>query len=305
MGGDRQGPVLVGVTSWTEKTLIEAGTFYPPDATTPEERLRYYATQFPIVEVDATYYSPPSERVARVWVERTPPEFTFDVKAYRLLTQHQTPPASLWKDVRETLTAEQREKRNVYAKDLAPDALAHACNRFLAALTPLRQAGKLGVLLFQFPHWFLPGRKSLDYLTWIREQTGDQAIAVEFRQPRWVDDEHRDDTLGALRDRDLAYVCVDSPQGFKSSMPPLAAATSDVAVVRFHGRNVENWERRNITTAERFAYDYRPDELAPWVGHIEKLAESGRPVHALMNNCYADYGVRSARLLRRLLDGAD
>lgn len=97
------GRVLVGTTSWTEKTLIESGRFYPPQANTAEERLRYYATQFPVVEVDSTYYGLPSERNALLWAERTPPGFVFHVKAFRLFTQHQTPPQALPRDVRERL----------------------------------------------------------------------------------------------------------------------------------------------------------------------------------------------------------
>ncbi len=80
--------ILVGTTFWTEKTLVESGRFYPPDVHTAEARLRYCATQFPVVEVDSSYYGLPSARNAALWVERTPDGFVFDVKAFRLFTQH-------------------------------------------------------------------------------------------------------------------------------------------------------------------------------------------------------------------------
>src|SRR5436190_3191325 len=72
--------VRIGTASWTDPTMVEPGVFYPPDATNAEDRLRYYADQFPIVEVDATYYALPTRRIGELWMERTPPDFTFDIK---------------------------------------------------------------------------------------------------------------------------------------------------------------------------------------------------------------------------------
>ena len=95
--------ILVGTTSWTEKTLVESGRFYSPDVQTAEGRLRFYASRFPVVEVDSSYYGLPSSRNASLWAERTPDGFVFDVKAYRLFTQYQTPPDALPKDIREGL----------------------------------------------------------------------------------------------------------------------------------------------------------------------------------------------------------
>ncbi|HEY3255777.1 MAG TPA: DUF72 domain-containing protein, partial [Polyangiaceae bacterium] len=87
--------IFVGTASWTDKTLIASGRFYPAKENTPEDRLRYYASQFPLVEVDSSYYAIPEARVAQFWAGRTPPSFLFNVKAFRLLTGHQTAPAAL------------------------------------------------------------------------------------------------------------------------------------------------------------------------------------------------------------------
>ena len=266
-----------------------------------EERLGFYAEQFPIVEVDATYYAPPSERVAGLWVGRTPPGFTFDVKAFRLLTHHPTPPRSLWKGFREQLPDEVTSKKNLYVRDLPREFQADAFSRFAQALMPLHSAGKLGLVLFQLPPYVYPSRGSYGYLKWAAEQLAEYRMAVEFRNGRWVDEEHFEDTLDFLERHGMSYVCVDEPQGFKSSVPPVAAATSDVAEVRFHGRNAENWEKRGISAAERFRYDYASEELEEWVDRIDSLAESTREVHLLMNNCYSDYGIRAARRLAGLL----
>src|SRR3989449_3637819 len=115
------GEILVGITGWTEPTLVKAGTFYPKKTMSAEERLRFYAEQFPIVEVDSTYYAPPSERNSVLWSERTPTHFTFNVKAFALLTNHPTRPDALYKEIRERLPAELAEKRNVYREQLSPE----------------------------------------------------------------------------------------------------------------------------------------------------------------------------------------
>ncbi len=293
--------IRLGTCSWTDPTLIEAGTFYPKVRMTAEERLSFYAEQFPIVEVDSTYYAPPSEEVAGLWVERTPREFVFDVKAFRLLTQHPTPPSSLWKDFRAALPAEVASKKNVYMRDLPRDLQEDAVDRFRQALMPVHSAGKLGVVLFQMPPYVHPTRGAFGYLSWAAHRLEDFQLAVEFRNGRFLDDVHHQETLDFLEKRNIVYVCVDEPQGFASSVPPVVAVTGPLGEVRFHGRNATNWEAKGITAAERFRYDYSPAELAEWVPRLAVLAEQARAVHVLMNNCYADYGVRSARLLADLL----
>src|SRR6266487_755796 len=237
------GRVLVGITGWTEPTLIKESDFYPPDAKTPEGRLRFYASQFPIVEVDATYYSPPNERNSVLWIERTPPDFTFNVKAYSLLTQHPTRVDRLYKDLRETLPAELAGKKNLYADKVPGEIVDEVWQRFHDALMPLHSAGKLGAVLFQFPPWFVISRKNKSYIEECAERLRDFRVAVEFRHETWLSDRNREATLGFLEQHDLPYVCVDMPQGFDSSLPPIAEATAkDLSMVRFHGRDPVAWK---------------------------------------------------------------
>ena len=132
------GQIQVGTAGWTDRTLIASG-WYPPEASTPEGRLRYYARQFPLVEVDATYYALPAERTAETWAERTPAGFTFNIKAFSLFTQHPTRVAALPTDLREA--ASPRGKDRVYLKDVDPAVTDQAWDRFLAALEPLHRAG--------------------------------------------------------------------------------------------------------------------------------------------------------------------
>ena len=299
----KRGKVLVGISSWTEPTLVKAGTFYPKEAKSAEERLKYYASQFPVVEVDSTYYYPPSERNAVLWSERTPKDFTFDVKAYSLLTQHPTKVDSLFKEIREALPEDLAEKKNVYAERMPEELLGEVWERFASALMPLHSAGKLGSVLFQFPQYFVISRKNKDYILEARDRLKDFTISVEFRHKSWMEERNRDETLSFLEEHDLPYVCVDMPQGFVSSLPPIAVATSrDLAVVRFHGRNREVWEKKTKTAAERFEYEYSKRELEPWAPKIEAIAHQARETHVVMNNCYRDYAVNNARQLAGLLE---
>ena len=297
------GEILVGITGWTEPTLIKVGTFYPKKSMSAEDRLRFYAEHFPIVEVDSTYYAPPSERNAALWIERTPKHFTFNIKASSLLTNHPTRPDGLYRDVRDLLPKELADKRNLYREQLPPELAEEVWQRFHDALMPLHSAGKLGAVLFQFPQWFVISRKNKEYLVECAERLSDFRIAVEFRHRTWLEERNREETLSFLEEHDLPFVCVDMPQGFDSSLPPVAAATAkDLAMVRFHGRDPVQWKKKNVSAAERFRYDYSRQELEEWAPRIRDLAESARETHVLMNNCYQDYAVKSARQLSSLLD---
>ena len=290
--------ILAGTCSWADKSLVDCGRFYPPKLKTPEERLRYYAEQFPLVEVDSTYYGLPSERNSALWVERTPAEFTFDVKGFRLMTQHPTPPSALPKDLRESLPKALAEKKNLYPRDLPARVVDEVWQRFESALLPLDSAGKLGVVVLQFPPWFLPGAESRDHLLEAKQRLPQYRLAVEFRNGRWLSEHNAGRTIEFLREHKLAFVCVDEPQGFESSVPPVAEATSDVALVRFHGRNTSTWAARGISAAERFDWLYSEGELREWLPRIAKLAKETREVHLLMNNCREDKAVVGARQLQ-------
>ena len=298
------GKILVGTASWTDKSLIESGRFYPPDATTAEQRLQHYASVFPLVEVDSSYYGMPSQRNAALWVERTPDDFTFDVKAFSAFTQHPTRPGALPKDLREQLPAELQEKRGVYYKDLPQEIRDELWSRFSEALLPLDSAGKLGVVLFQFPPWFMPGRESFAYLDELTDRMPQYRPAVEFRNPRWLDPDHIERTLSFLSDRNMPYVCVDEPQGTRASVPPVVATTARTSVVRFHGRNAEAWAKRGVSVAEKYDWLYSPEELQEWVPGIQRLASESETVHVLMNNCREDKAVVNAKQLAMMLSTA-
>jgi len=298
------GRILVGSCSWADKTLIDSG-WYPPSVKSPAQRLRYYAEQFPIVEADSPYYAIPLPQVAESWVQRTPRDFLFDVKSYALFTGHGAQIASLPKELRETLPPALQEKKNVYARDLPPGSLDDLWRRWNDVLLPLDSAGKLGVVLFQFPPWFGPSHANREYILEAKARLGQYTMAVEFRNGAWMrEPQDQERTLRFLSEHRIPYVCVDEPQGFRSSVPPVAAVTAPVALLRMHGRNAATWEARAATAAERFDYLYSEDELREWVPRIQRLAEQAREVHVLMNNCHRDYSVRNARQIAEMLGAA-
>jgi uncharacterized protein YecE (DUF72 family) len=288
------GDIRVGTAGWTDKTLIDSG-WYPADAGNPEKRLRYYASQFPLVEVDSAYYALPAEQTAKAWAERTPDHFTFNVKAFSLFTQHPTPVKALPADLREA--AAKAGKDRVYLKDIDPGVTGQAWDRFLAALAPLREAGKLGAILLQFPPWFPIGRANKQYILDCAQRVAPDRVCVEFRNHTWMTEDNQKETLEFLSAHDLPYVCVDMPQGYSNSIPPVVAATSDLAVLRMHGHS-DKWESKDIQ--ERFGYRYDDKELKKWAGNVKRLAEDAAETHVVFNNCYRDYAQVNAKQLEAL-----
>jgi uncharacterized protein YecE (DUF72 family) len=292
--------ILVGTTSWTDRTLIESGRFYPPGVLNAEERLRYYASQFPIVEVDSSYYALPTARNSKLWVERTPARFVFDVKAFRLLTGHQTPLEAFPKDLQDRLGP--LGQKNVYYRDFPAEIRDEIWRRFRTALEPLSEAGKLGVVVFQFAPWVIYA-KSLEHLLICAEKLSGFQLAVEFCNKSWFSESRRAQVLAFERDHGLAQVVVDEPQGFLSSIPGVWEVTSrEVAVVRLHGRNRATWNKKGLSAAERFNYLYSEDELKEFTGPVQQLAGQAQRVHVLFNNCHGDQAQRNAKELRLLLE---
>jgi uncharacterized protein YecE (DUF72 family) len=258
------------------------------------------SSQFRVLEVDAGLEIL-TERVVGPWVDRTPEGFVVDVRAHRLFTQHPVPLESLWPEVRDALSPSVRARRQVYADDLSARALDLALDRFYASLQPVSEFGKLGAVVFPFPSYFQPSPRALEYLGWLRERAGAIPLAVEVRNREWVDTKHRDATMAFFEEHRLSYVSVDVPPGFPNSLPPLSVATTDLAVVRFHGRNGGAWERGADSGDDRMAYTYRPSDLEPWVPRLTKLASAARAVHVFFTTGNAESASRDARLLVRVL----
>jgi uncharacterized protein YecE (DUF72 family) len=296
----------IGTASWTDPTMTAPGVFYPDGATSAEERLHHYASRFPIVEVDATYYALPARRTGELWLERTPPDFTFDIKAHALMTGQPTEVARLPKSLRQDLPAELIDQKRIYGKDMPVELYDAVWELFRDGIAPLHAAGKLGAVFLQYPRWFFPSNESREAILDAKRRLGDMGMAVEFRHGSWFNEKNAERTIRFLEDNEIPFVMVDGPQGLRSSIPPVVAATSSqLAVVRFHGRRVETWEKQGIPVVERFRYLYDADELGEWVPRLREAARQVRETHVLMNNCYANYGTTNAREIAQMLRQAD
>jgi uncharacterized protein YecE (DUF72 family) len=271
--------IRIGTCSWADESLTKY--FYPPQVKGAEERLRYYTERFDTVEANSTYYHLPERQMVERWAERTPDGFVMHVKAFGVMTRHPVKVDQLPTDLRGDAPLDDRRRVERPPREFR----AEIFRRFHDALEPLRESGKLGGILMQFPPYVVPRPAAFDYFEWAQEQLGGDEMLVEFRHASWLDDEHRDETLAFLENQHMSYVIVDAPQtGGRNVLPTVVTTTSATAYVRFHGRNAETWNKRVRSAAERFDYLYSEDELREWVEPLQELAGKSKTVYAMFNN---------------------
>ena len=292
--------IRIGTCSWADEALTKH--WYPPGLP-PRARLAYYAERFSTVEVDSTYYRVPDEKMVRGWAERTPDGFVMHVKAFGLMTRHPVKLEQVPPELREGLPVDDRGRVDRPPRELR----ARVFREFLAALDPLREAGKLGGILFQLPPYVVRRDASLDYLEWARDQVGDDVFLFEPRHRSWYADDIRSELLRWLEERRMSWVVVDAPKTAAANVPDtLVAATTPLAYVRFHGRNAGTWNVRGGSAAQRFDYLYEEGELREWVPPLRKLASEAEEAYAFFNNNNQTHGVAQAPagalLLRKLLE---
>jgi uncharacterized protein YecE (DUF72 family) len=292
--------IYVGSCSWTEKTLIQSGEFYPKEAKTAEARLRYYAEKFDTVEVDSTYYAIPDRRNTYLWADRTPENFIFHIKVYGALTGHAIDPKTLPKDIQQILPKKDKEQPRVFIKE--PSILRAIADGFKEALTPLMNKGKLGILVFQFPPWIEYKKQNLDYILSCKNAMGRIPIAVEFRHGSWLTPDNQDTVFHFLRKHQIIYVVADEPQyDSLATVPFVPHLTTDSAYFRFHGRNKENWLKKGIETSLRYAYLYSEGDLKEFVPTIQSIDKRAKEVHAMFNNCHGGFAMKNALRLKEMV----
>lgn len=265
--------IQIGVCGWGDHDL------YPPGIPA-REKLSIYASHFPVVELDSSFYAiPPIERVER-WVDDTPDSFRFVVKAYRELTGHGQPkgaPVRTWKQM---------------------------VDEMIESVEPFVQSGKLSMLLFQFPPWYDCNKKHVQYIRRVREAFGDLPVAIEFRHQSWFYPEYHDKTLSFLERENLIHVICDEPQVPEGSIPLVLSTThSDHVLVRFHGRNKEGWSASGNPNWRdvRYAYRYSDKELLEWVNRVKWLKEQVNEVTLLFNNNSEGDAADNAKRMIQLL----
>jgi len=293
--------VLVGTCSWAEKTLIQSGEFYPAHVKSAEDRLRFYADRFRTVEVDSTYYAIPSLRTVMLWSLRTPERFVFHIKAYGALTGHGIDPKTLPADLRDTLSSKESSKSSrLYIKD--PLLIEEIFKRFKESLNPLKDSGKLGLLVLQYPPWFRYSTKSLNEILRANALLEGFHLAVEFRHGSWLIGKRAGEVLRFLRDNRIAYITADEPQfGTPDTIPYIPEATTDIAYLRLHGRNRENWLKKGVETSLRYDYFYSDKEIEGFIQDVKKLSDRTQKTFVMFNNCHGASAVKNALRMMELL----
>lgn len=241
------------------------GVFYP-EGVRKNKFLEHYASVFDALELNATFYALPSLVTLQGLVDRTPPGFSFAVKAHRAITHE------------------------------SPDASAEMLPRFRMALRPFEAAGKLGAVLLQFPYAFQPVVANRDRLAAVAGSLAGLPVVAEFRHRAWF----RDDMLAWVRDRGLNLCCVDEPE-LPGLLPPLAIATGPVGYIRLHGRNAEAWWAKDRGPSERYRYRYGLPPLREWAGKAIGLASATERVYVFFNNHPAGHAAQNAVEFRALL----
>jgi uncharacterized protein YecE (DUF72 family) len=296
-------PVRIGTCSWADEALTK---HWYPKGVPAKERLPYYAERFSTVEVDSTYYRLPERSMVQGWADRTPADFVMHVKAFGLMTRHPVRLEQLPPDLREGMPVDDRGRVDRPPRELRGEVF----RQFLGALEPLREAGKLGGILFQLPPYVVWKESSLDYLEWARERLGADAMLVEPRHRSWFEEDVRADLLRFLEEHGMTWVVVDAPKVAAKNVPDtLVALTSPMTYVRFHGRNAGTWNVRGGSAAERFDYLYDENELREWVPALRELSSEADEAYAFFNNNNQTNGVAQApagaMLLRKLLEEED
>lgn len=246
--------ILIGLTGWGDHDSLYRSTIPARD------KLKEYAGYFPIVEVDASFYAIQPKQNSTKWIKDTPESFQFIIKAYQGMTGHQRGPIPFG------------NKKEMYTA-------------FIDSLEPYQK--KLAMVLFQFPPWFDCKKENVEYLRWCREEMGDIPCALEFRHQSWFLPEYIDKTLDFMKNENWIHSICDEPQAGESSVPTVLAVTGpDKVLVRFHGRNVQGWNKRTGQNWRevRYLYRYNQKELIEWAKNLEQLEARCKQVYALFNN---------------------
>ncbi len=240
------------------------GRFYP-EHIAKKNMLSYYAAKFKAVEINSTYYAIPPANTFATMDAKTPDDFRFAVKAHKNMTH-------------------------------ASDESNESFLAFLKSIQPLRDSGKFGCMLAQFPWSFKPTSESIGRLRKFRERVGDLPTVIEFRNSAWISE----DMFALLRELGLGFCSVDEPR-LNGLMPPFAVVTSAIGYVRFHGRNATKWFKHD-QAYERYDYLYSDEELSEWIPKIKYIEDKTAQTYVFFNNHYKGKSVQNAVTLAKMLD---
>jgi uncharacterized protein YecE (DUF72 family) len=291
----RASKILVGTASWSDPGFVER--WYPPKLPAAE-RLPWYAQHFEMVEVNSTFYAAPDVRLVQRWCRATPNDFIFDVKLHRLLSRHSATVKSLPSALQRAAESDGNGKVT-----LTPDIEHALLEEVIAAVEPLRAAGKFGVFLLQLSPAFSPRKHDLEELDELLRQLASLGVVVELRNRNWAEGEQLDRTLDFFRRHQATLSLVDAPDEAHFTIMPSeldVVPHRDLAYLRLHGRDAQAY-LRGKTVAERFYYDYSDEEISEVAERAKKLAREADKVHVIFNNNALDFAPHAALRLRAAL----
>ncbi|MCI2788696.1 MULTISPECIES: DUF72 domain-containing protein [Staphylococcus] len=266
--------INIGLTGWGDHdTLYE-------DLARKSDKLKTYASHFPIVELDASYYAIQPERNIKKWISETPERFQFVVKIHQALTLHA--------DFRDF-----------------SDTRQELFDAFKEMLAPLQESHKLAMVLVQFPPWFDCSSQNIKYILYVKQQLQDYPMCVEFRHQSWFNDQFKEETLSFLTEHQIIHAVVDEPQVKDASIPLVNRITSDIAFVRYHGRNVHGWTKKDMTDQEwrdvRYLYNYNETELLDLAQKVKILEQKAKQVYVVFNNNSGGHAAQNAKTYQNIL----
>ena len=266
--------IEIGLTGWGDHDSLYE------DMQRKADKLKTYASHFPIVELDASYYAIQPERNMVKWMKETPDRFKFVVKIHQALTLHAD------------------------YHDFA-DSIDQLFKDFRLMLTPLIEADKLAMVLVQFPPWFDCTTPNINYIRYVRAQLEDVPVCIEFRHRSWFDDDMKEHTLAFLTDNGLIHSVCDEPQVGEGCVPFVNRITHATGLVRLHGRNVHGWTKKDMTDQEwrdvRYLYQYNDEELTTLANHIRILEHKAEKIYVIFNNNSGGHAAQNAKTLQRFL----
>lgn len=267
--------INIGLTGWgNHDSLYE-------DLERQSDKLQTYASHFPIVELDASYYAIQPERNIMKWIKETPDRFEFIVKIHQALTLHAD-----YKDYAETRS--------------------ELFEQFKQMLQPLIDHHKLAMVLVQFPPWFDCTAQNIKYILYVRQQLTDIPICVEFRHQSWFNDQFKEQTLSFLTEHHIIHSVVDEPQVREGSIPLVNRITTKTAFVRYHGRNRQGWTKKDMTDQEwrdvRYLYNYNKEELTDLANKVRIIEQKAKKVYVVFNNNSGGHAAQNAKTYQDMLD---
>lgn len=263
--------ITIGLTGWSDHELIQRNR---------SRKLEDYASHFPVVELDTSFYAIPSKEVILSWIQKTPDAFTFFPKAYNMMTLH---------------------------KPFYPDftSMDDVFDAYKSAFDSMVKNNRVKAFLFQFPPFFDCTRKNVNYLKYVRLHMDELPIAVEFRNQTWFSYTNKEKTLELLKRLNFVNVVVDQPQTPNNSVPKVIQITHpDLSVLRLHGRNYEGWLGENVKDwrAERTLYNYSEAELTEFKTIVDTLTKESQEVCVIFNNNSGGHAAKNAKQLQALLN---